>query len=69
MQDLVTQGAQGVEAILQIAGLQTLEEVDDGIGDAKSPGLGQLFDAMGMKPGKQTFFADDSQGWICSGHH
>jgi hypothetical protein len=36
--------------------------VDDGVGDAKTPGLGQFFDAMGMKPGKQAFLADDVRG-------
>jgi hypothetical protein len=55
VKDFVTQGAQGVETIFQIAGLQTLEEVNDGIGDAKSPGLGQLFDAMGMNQGNRPF--------------
>jgi hypothetical protein len=36
--------------------------MDDGVGDAKPPGLGQFFDAVGMKPGKQPFPANDIRG-------
>ena len=62
VQHFVTQRAQGVEAIFQVSSLQRLEEVDDGVGDAKPPGFGQFFDAMGMEPGKQAFFAYDGRG-------
>ncbi len=61
VQHFVTQRAQGVETILQIPGFQRLEEVDDGVGDAKPPGFGQFLDAMGMEPWKQAFFADDGR--------
>ena len=65
VEDLVMQTAQGLQALLRTAGLQALQQDDDGAGDAHAGVRGQLDDAARM----QAFFRlGQAHGHVAGGH-
>lgn len=65
VEDLVMQTAQGLQALLRAAGLQALQQDDDGAGDAHAGVRGQLDDAARM----QAFFRlGQAHGHVAGGH-
>ena len=65
VEDLVMQAAQGLQAFLRAAGLQALQQDDDGAGDAHARVRGQLDDAARV----QAFFRlGQAHGHVAGGH-